>query len=46
MRRDWLQTAIDTLCRADRRNILAGSVAGLGAALAIGGHVVATVAGF
>jgi CBS-domain-containing membrane protein len=37
MRRDWLQTAIDTLCRADRRNILAGSVAGLGAALAIGG---------
>jgi CBS-domain-containing membrane protein len=36
MRRDWLQTAIDAIRHNDHRNILAGAVAGLGAALAIG----------
>jgi CBS-domain-containing membrane protein len=52
MRREWLQTATDAIRRHDHRNILAGAVAGLGAALAIGtmaaligGHVVATLAG-
>src|ERR1700674_2028994 len=37
MRRGWLQTATDAIRRNDHRNILAGAVAGLGAALAIGG---------
>src|SRR5712671_6271581 len=37
MRRDWLQTAIETIRRDDQRGALAGAVAGLGAALAIGG---------
>jgi CBS-domain-containing membrane protein len=37
MRRDWLQTATDAIRRNDDRNGLAGAVAGLGAALAIGG---------
>jgi hypothetical protein len=37
MRRDWLQAASDAIRRNDHRNILAGAVAGLGAALAIGG---------
>jgi hypothetical protein len=37
MRPDWLQTATDAIRRNDHRNILAGAVAGLGAALAIGG---------
>jgi CBS-domain-containing membrane protein len=37
MRRDWLQAANDAIRRNDHRNILAGAVAGLGAALAIGG---------
>ena len=36
MRRDWLQAATDAI-RRDHRNTLAGAVAGLGAALAIGG---------
>lgn len=35
MRRDWLQPATDTVRRNDHRNILAGAVAGLGAAIAI-----------
>ena len=37
MRQDWLQTATDAIRRSDHRNGLAGAVAGLGAALAIGG---------
>jgi CBS-domain-containing membrane protein len=37
MRRDWLRAASDAIRRNDHRNILAGAVAGLGAALAIGG---------
>jgi CBS-domain-containing membrane protein len=37
MRRDWLRAATQTIRRNDHRNILAGIVAGLGAALAIGG---------
>jgi CBS-domain-containing membrane protein len=37
MRRDWLQAAKDAIRRNDHRNTLAGAVAGLGAALAIGG---------
>jgi CBS-domain-containing membrane protein len=37
MRSDWLRTAIDAIGRNDHRNILAGAVAGLGAAPAIGG---------
>jgi hypothetical protein len=37
MRRDWLQTAAAAIRRNDLRNSLAGAVAGLGAALAIGG---------
>jgi CBS-domain-containing membrane protein len=37
MKRDWLQAATDAIRRNDHRNILAGAVAGLGAALAIGG---------
>jgi CBS-domain-containing membrane protein len=37
MRAHWLQAATDAIRRNDHRNILAGAVAGLGAALAIGG---------
>src|SRR6266480_146351 len=37
MRRDWLQAMIDTIRRNDHRSTLAGAVAGVGAALAIGG---------
>jgi CBS-domain-containing membrane protein len=37
MRPDWLQAATDAIRRNDHRNTLAGAVAGLGAALAIGG---------
>jgi CBS-domain-containing membrane protein len=37
MRPDWLQAATDAIRRNDHRNSLAGAVAGLGAALAIGG---------
>jgi CBS-domain-containing membrane protein len=37
MRRDWLQAVRDAIRRNDHRNILAGAVAGFGAALAIGG---------
>src|ERR1700716_2444586 len=37
MRRDWLQAATDAIRRNDHRNILAGAVAGVGAAVAIGG---------
>jgi CBS-domain-containing membrane protein len=37
MRRDWLQAVTGAIRRNDHRNILAGAVAGLGAALAIGG---------
>src|SRR6266480_7053922 len=37
MRRDWLQAIIDTIRRNDHRSTLAGAVAGVGAALAIGG---------
>jgi CBS-domain-containing membrane protein len=37
MRPDWLQAATDTIRSNDYRNSLAGAVAGLGAALAIGG---------
>jgi CBS-domain-containing membrane protein len=37
MRRDWLQAANDAIRRNDHRNALAGAIAGLGAALAIGG---------
>jgi CBS-domain-containing membrane protein len=36
MRRDWLQTASDLIRSNDRRNAMAGAVAGLGAAIAIG----------
>jgi CBS-domain-containing membrane protein len=36
MRRDWLQTAREAIRRNDHRNILAGVVAGVGAAIAIG----------
>ena len=36
MRPDWLQAATDAIHRNDHRNTLAGAVAGLGAALAIG----------
>ena len=36
MRRDWLQTATDAIRRNDQHNILAGAVAGLGGAIAIG----------
>jgi CBS-domain-containing membrane protein len=36
MRRDWLQSARNAIRRNDHRNILAGAVAGLGAAIAIG----------
>jgi CBS-domain-containing membrane protein len=37
MRPDWLQKATDAIRRNDHRNILAGAVAGVGAALAVGG---------
>ena len=37
MRRDWVQAATDAIRRNDHRNILAGAVAGAGAAVAIGG---------
>jgi hypothetical protein len=37
MRPDWLRAATDAIRRNDHRNTLAGAVAGLGAALAIGG---------
>src|SRR5450631_95493 len=37
MRADWLKMATDAIGRNDHRNILAGAVTGLGAALAIGG---------
>lgn len=37
MRLDWLQAATDAIRRNDHRNTLAGAVASLGAALAIGG---------
>src|SRR5258708_11073711 len=36
MRRDWLQAASDAIRRNHHRNILAGAVAGCGAAIAIG----------
>jgi CBS-domain-containing membrane protein len=36
MRRDWLQAASDVFRRNDHRNVVAGAVAGLGAAIAIG----------
>ena len=36
MRRDWRQAASDAIRRNDHRNILAGAIAGLGAAIAIG----------
>jgi CBS-domain-containing membrane protein len=36
MKRNWLQTARDAIRRDDRRNVLAGVVAGVGAAVAIG----------
>jgi len=36
MRRDWLQAASDAIHHNHRRNILAGAVAGVGAAIAIG----------
>src|SRR5260370_20872230 len=36
MRRDWLQAARDGIRRNHHRNILAGAVAGVGAAIAIG----------
>src|SRR5579859_6056040 len=36
MRRNWLQTAREAIRRNDHRNMLAGAVAGLGAATAIG----------
>ncbi len=36
MRRDWLQAASDAIRSNDHRNALAGAVAGLGAAIAIG----------
>jgi len=37
MRPDWLQAASHAIRRNDHRSSLAGAVAGLGAALAIGG---------
>lgn len=37
MGRDWRQTAIEAIRRNDHRNALAGAVAGVGAAIAIGG---------
>jgi CBS-domain-containing membrane protein len=37
MRRDWLQAATAAIRGNDHRNILAGAVAGVGAAVAIGG---------
>ena len=37
MRRDWWRPATDAIRRNDHRNVLAGAVAGLGGALAIGG---------
>jgi CBS-domain-containing membrane protein len=37
MKLDWLQAAADAIRRNDHRNILAGIVAGLGVAIAIGG---------
>jgi CBS-domain-containing membrane protein len=37
MGRGWLQTAIETIRSDDQRNARAGAVAGVGAALAIGG---------
>ena len=37
MRPHWLQAATDAIRRNDPRKTLAGAVAGLGAALAIGG---------
>jgi CBS-domain-containing membrane protein len=37
MRRDWLQRAAEAIRRNDHRNALAGAVAGLGVAIAIGG---------
>jgi hypothetical protein len=37
MRRDWLQVASHAIRHNDHRNSLAGSVAGFGAALTIGG---------
>ncbi len=36
MRRGWLQTAREAIARNDHRNILAGGVAGVGAAIAVG----------
>jgi CBS-domain-containing membrane protein len=36
MRRDWRQLATDAIRRNDHRNVLAGIVAGVGAAIAIG----------
>jgi CBS-domain-containing membrane protein len=36
MKLDWLQTAIEAIRRDDQRGVLAGAIAGLGAALAIG----------
>jgi CBS-domain-containing membrane protein len=36
MRRVWLQTATEAIRRSEHRNVLAGAVAGLGAAAAIG----------
>ncbi len=37
MARDWLRAAADAVRRNDHRNIWAGTIAGLGAAIAIGG---------
>src|ERR1700689_3944735 len=37
MRRNWLRGGTDAIRGNDHRNLLAGAVAGLGAALAIGG---------
>jgi CBS-domain-containing membrane protein len=36
MRRDWRRVASDAIRRNDHRNVLAGTVAGVGAAIAIG----------
>lgn len=36
MKRDWRRAATDAISRNDHRNLLAGAVAGLGAAIAIG----------
>ena len=36
MKQDWLQAATDAIRRKDHRNALAGAVAGVGAAIAIG----------